>query len=102
MQCCLCLGFGKAVLGMALQIDEILGHHTKNGIISIPHGVVSQYSLSAEFLKKYKIYEGAINNVPDETSLQATKEIQTMISALKESDILFVLISGNIFPHYNF
>ena len=77
-----------------MKIDEILGHHTKKGIISIPHGVMSQYKISDQFLSKFKIHEGAVNNVPDESSLQATKEIEIMISAFKESDILFVLISG--------
>jgi glycerate kinase len=88
------IGFGKAVLAMALQMDTIIGHHTMKGIISIPHGVMSQYSLPDQFLKRYTIYEGAVNNIPDEESLKATKEIEEMVSNLKDCDVLFVLISG--------
>ncbi|XP_046636918.1 glycerate kinase-like [Daphnia pulicaria] len=91
---CHVIGFGKAVLAMALQMDTIIGHHTMKGIISIPHGVMSQYSLPDQFLKRYTIYEGAVNNIPDEESLKATKEIEEMVSNLKDCDVLFVLISG--------
>lgn len=94
------LGFGKAVLGMALRMDEILGKHIKKGILSIPHGVVSQYDLSSQFLSRYNIYEGAVNNIPDEDSLRATSEIMDMVSNLDEHDILFILISGITFPHF--
>ncbi len=88
------IGFGKAVLAMAVQMDTIIGHHTMKGIISVPHGVMSQYSLPAQFLKRYTIYEGAVDNIPDEESLKATKEIEEMVSNLKDCDVLFVLISG--------
>ena len=87
------------MLAMALQMDTIIGHHTMKGIISIPHGVISQYNIPDQFLKRYTIYEGAVNNIPDEDSLKATKDIEEMVSQLKESDVLFVLISG-IFINY--
>lgn len=94
------LGFGKAVLGMALQMEQILGNHIQKGILSIPHGVISQHTLSDKFLSKFKILEGAANNVPDEDSLQATSEIMDMVSSLEENDILFVLISGIMFHYF--
>ncbi|XP_059350852.1 glycerate kinase-like isoform X2 [Daphnia carinata] len=91
---CHVIGFGKAVLAMALQIDKIIGQHTTKGVISIPHGVMAQYSLSDQFLKRYTIYEGAENNIPDEDSSKATKEIENMVANLKNNDLLFVLVSG--------
>lgn len=85
---------------MALQLDEILGKHVKKGILSIPHGVMSQYALSSQILSRYNIYEGAMNNIPDKDSLRATTEIMDMVSNLDENDILFVLISGIMFPNF--
>ncbi|KAK4015978.1 hypothetical protein OUZ56_030943 [Daphnia magna] len=91
---CHVIGFGKAVLAMALQIDKIIGQHIVKGVISIPHGVAAQYSLPDQFLNRYTIYEGAVNNIPDEGSLKATKEIENMVANLKNDDLLFVLVSG--------
>ena len=88
------VGFGKAVLGMSIQLHSILNSHVKQGIISIPHGVVSQYSLSNDFLKKFKIFEGAANNIPDLDSCNATDGILHVVSQLSPDDVLFVLISG--------
>lgn len=79
---------------MALQIDKIIGQHIVKGVISIPHGVAAQYSLPDQFLNRYTIYEGAVNNIPDEGSLKATKEIENMVANLKNDDLLFVLVSG--------
>lgn len=90
---------------MALQMDETIGQHTVKGIISIPHGVAAQYSLPEQFLNRYTIYEGAVNNVPDEDSVKATKEIEDMVSNLTANDLLFVLVSGiapYMFMHFNF
>ena len=36
------VGFGKAVLGMARVVENILGHHIRSGIISIPKGLPKQ------------------------------------------------------------
>lgn len=79
---------------MALQLDNILGHHIKKGIISIPHGVQSQYTIPAHFSSKYQLFEGAVNNIPDEHSFLATQQIENLVSSLKDGDILFILISG--------
>lgn len=32
------VGFGKAVSGMARAVEDILGDHIVEGVISIPHG----------------------------------------------------------------
>ena len=82
---------------MSTQLHSILSDHIKQGVISIPHDVVSQYNLSSTFLEKFKIYEGAVNNIPDSDSLRCSNEILDVVSQLSPSDILFVLISGT---HY--
>lgn len=92
----LCSGFGKAVLGMALQLDEIVGSHIKKGIISIPHAVRTNHNPGQDFLRKFQIYEGARNNIPDEESLLATNQIKQMVSGLVQNDVLFILISGRL------
>ena len=33
------IGFGKAVLGMVRAVEEILGDHIVNGILSVPDGI---------------------------------------------------------------
>ena len=90
-------GFGKAVLSMAVKLENILKEHVHSGVLSIPHGVLagSQQNLTQDFLSKYKIHQGAVNNIPDEDSLKATLEIKEKLSSVTNDDILFILISGN-------
>lgn len=33
------VGFGKAVLGMAAEVERIVGDHLVHGIVSVPHGI---------------------------------------------------------------
>lgn len=88
------IGFGKAVLGMAIELENLLTNNIQSGVLSIPHDSLAQAKLSSEFLRKFSIFEGAKNNIPDKDSLNGTKEILHLISNLSESSILFVLISG--------
>ena len=37
------VGFGKAVLGMARVVEDILGDHIRKGILSIPVGAKDDY-----------------------------------------------------------
>ncbi|XP_075153426.1 glycerate kinase [Haematobia irritans] len=95
---CYAVGFGKAVLGMAVQLEEALGSFLHQGIISIPKGSRQQFqNLKHMCLKDdtiFRVYEGAENNHPDDIALQAAKEIKELAKNLNENDILFVLISG--------
>lgn len=36
------MGFGKAVLGMADELQRLVGNHIVNGILSVPVGAVQQ------------------------------------------------------------
>ena len=42
------VGFGKAVLGMARVVEDLLGDHIIRGIISIPQGARHDYRTSGK------------------------------------------------------
>lgn len=94
------VGFGKAVSGMARAVDDILSQHIVTGIISIPYGCQQQLRETGKdymVLKagsKIQVSEGSKDNMPDDTSYQAALKIKDLVSKLKETDILIVLISG--------
>jgi len=87
-------GFGKAVLPMALGLESVLSKHIQRGILSTPKGSMAKFELPKEFTDKFKILEGAQDNLPDADSRNATREIENLAKNLKEDDILFVLVSG--------
>lgn len=45
-------------------------------------------------VSKIKVFEGAIDNLPDQNSLQAAREIKSKVQSLTENDILLVIITG--------
>uniref|UniRef100_A0A224XBF2 Glycerate kinase n=1 Tax=Panstrongylus lignarius TaxID=156445 RepID=A0A224XBF2_9HEMI len=89
---CYIVGFGKAALDMALASEEVVGEHVRDGVISVPEGIMSQSKLTPP--KIVKVYEGAKGNVPDEKALVASKSIVSVIKMLNEKDLLLVLVSG--------
>lgn len=95
---CHVVGFGKAVLGMAVQLETSLGDYLHKGIISIPKGSRQQFKgikeMSLNDSSSIKVYEGAENNQPDENALEAAKEIKKLAESMTQNDVLFVLISG--------
>uniref|UniRef100_A0A0B7A6G8 Glycerate kinase n=1 Tax=Arion vulgaris TaxID=1028688 RepID=A0A0B7A6G8_9EUPU len=94
------VGFGKAVLGMARVVEDMLGKHINTGIISIPQGLQEEMtdSQNREMLlapnSKIVVYEGAADNAVDESAYEASKAIQNLASDLTENDLLIVLCSG--------
>lgn len=95
------VGFGKAVMGMAIVLEHILGNYLKKGIVSVPSASMnvlwesedkSYFPLLETSVVKY--YEGSENNQPDDRSLETTHEIIDLVESLTENDILIVLISG--------
>lgn len=89
------IGFGKAVLFMASQVEKILGNRLSNGVICVP---VNSQDTEEPTLKEnsvIEVYEGAYNNLPDEKALRGTEAIINLVKSLnKETDSLLVLISG--------
>ncbi|XP_065357861.1 glycerate kinase [Calliphora vicina] len=95
---CHVVGFGKAVLGMAVQLEKSLGEFLHQGILSVPKGIQQQFEGNKEMSLKtnslIQIYEGAENNQPDENALQAAMDIKKLAESMTQEDVLFVLISG--------
>ncbi|XP_078270324.1 glycerate kinase [Rhinoraja longicauda] len=93
-------GFGKAVMGMAAAVEQILGDHLVQGVISVPLGIQKVLRLAGkeEMLlrpqTKIQAQEGAQHNLPDENALKAAKRIHHLAEGLTENDLLLVLISG--------
>lgn len=92
------VGFGKAVLGMAVQIERILGDRLASGCISIPTGTLERFKDDYEFqLSKSSniaVIEGARNNLPDVKAVEAARKIKILAESMTEEDILCVLVSG--------
>nr|XP_033781681.1 glycerate kinase [Geotrypetes seraphini]XP_033781682.1 glycerate kinase [Geotrypetes seraphini]XP_033781683.1 glycerate kinase [Geotrypetes seraphini]XP_033781684.1 glycerate kinase [Geotrypetes seraphini]XP_033781685.1 glycerate kinase [Geotrypetes seraphini]XP_033781686.1 glycerate kinase [Geotrypetes seraphini]XP_033781687.1 glycerate kinase [Geotrypetes seraphini] len=94
------VGFGKAVLGMAAELEKILGNHLVQGLVSVPDGICAslrQAGRGKMLLKsdsRIKVMEGAKHNLPDEAAVRAAEEIERLTKGLTASDLLLVLISG--------
>ena len=97
------IGFGKAVLGMAQAVENLLENHVQRGIISVPLGIHeslrnSSFKDAREMLlcegSKILAKEGARNNLPDYAATQTALDIENFIKNLQDNDILIVLISG--------
>ncbi|CAG5980009.1 unnamed protein product [Menidia menidia] len=94
------VGFGKAVLGMAAEVERIMGDHLVRGVISVPHGIqqsLQQHGKGHLLLKEdsqIKVMEGAKHNLPDDDAQRAAEGIKQLASKLTEEDLLLVLISG--------
>nr|XP_023023245.1 glycerate kinase-like isoform X1 [Leptinotarsa decemlineata] len=89
---CYVVGFGKAVLGMATEIEKVLGNQLERGIVSVPEGIFEKYQNVPR--TKIQYVEGAKNNLPDENALRGAKMIQELVEGLTEADLLIVLVSG--------
>ncbi|XP_011190111.1 glycerate kinase [Zeugodacus cucurbitae] len=95
---CHVVGCGKAVLGMAVQLEKSLDKRLVSGVLSIPEGTRARFQDVPEMQLSTNtvldVIEGAPNNQPDEQALEAAKRIKTLAASMTENDILFVLISG--------
>lgn len=86
------VGFGKAVLHMALQTVRILNGRVNEALVSVPHGSVAAGFDDAG--GKLRAMEAADNNEADERAVRNTGRIRSAIGRLKDDDTLIVLISG--------
>nr|KAG5697070.1 hypothetical protein BaRGS_001986 [Batillaria attramentaria] len=98
------VGFGKAVMGMARAVEQILGDHIVSGILSVPRGQTESLQqkgrgdLLLQPETKIRIYEGGQKNLPDEVAHQAALDIQELVSNKKDTDLIIALISGGGSP----
>lgn len=82
------LSVGKAAVPMAKAAEDIFGEKIKTGL------VVTKYGHSKGFSSKvFEILESA-HPVSDENSVLAAEKGLEIVSALSESDVLLVLLSG--------
>lgn len=89
---CYAIGFGKAALGMAIELERILDKTLLKGIISVPIGSLA--SLATTSIHKFEILEGAKDNLPDFKAVENAEQIVNFVKCLDEDSIIFVLISG--------
>lgn len=80
------LGFGKASGLMALAVESILGDRITYGLVIVKYGHACK-------LNKIKIREAG-HPVPDESGIEATKELVEIASNAGEKDLVICLISG--------
>lgn len=95
------VGFGKAVMGMAVELERMLGDVLKKGIVSVPslsRDAVWSSEDKSSFPKlhdsRIDYREGGVNNQPDSRSLDTTHDIIDLVEKLTETDTLIVLVSG--------
>ncbi|KAG7189617.1 hypothetical protein KM043_017299 [Ampulex compressa] len=95
------VGFGKAVMGMAIALEQLLGNALKKGIVSVPS--ISEDAIwDSEDKSSFPKLKGGVvdycaggtNNQPDDRSLETTHNIIDLIEPLTENDTLIVLVSG--------
>ncbi|XP_011867881.1 PREDICTED: glycerate kinase-like [Vollenhovia emeryi] len=84
------VGFGKAVMGMAVELERVLGGALKRGIVSVP-SVPGSAGLRGS---RIECREGGVDNQPDSRSLDTTHDIVDLVEGLTETDTLVVLVSG--------
>ena len=80
------VAFGKAAPFMAKSLDKILGTRIRDGVFLY----LPQHQISLDSLKSLP----ASHPLPDERSLQASREILELAAGLGKKDLLLVLISG--------
>jgi glycerate 2-kinase len=80
------VGGGKASGSMAEALEEILGCIITEGIINVPHGC-------SQKTKKIRLH-AASHPLPDQTSVEGTKQILEVVGKATEADLVICLISG--------
>lgn len=89
---CYMVGFGKAVLDMAVETEKIIGSHLKRAVVTIPVGIFQTHQMPEN--SKIEFIEGAKNNLPDKNAMMGAEMIKELVEGLDKDDLLIVLISG--------
>lgn len=88
---CYMVGFGKAVLDMAVETERILGLQLQRAVVTIPVGIFKTHQRPDS---KIEFIEGAKNNLPDKDAMIGAEIIKKLAEGLDKDDLLIVLISG--------
>ncbi|XP_063979803.1 glycerate kinase [Diachasmimorpha longicaudata] len=94
------VGFGKAVLGMAMEMEKLLGKKLTKGIVSLPRGCMNEQLKSMNNVPVFEpsgvinYRENCVNNQADDETLKTTRELMDLTRSLEEKDTLIVLVSG--------
>ncbi len=79
------IGAGKASLGMAEEIEKILGKRIKTGICCVP--------VKYTELERIEVVE-ASHPIPDERSVEGAKKAISILEKTNEKDLIICLFSG--------
>lgn len=85
------VGAGKATARMADALCTILGRSVAGGAISVPYGDARKVSRKNRSL--IAVTE-ASHPIPDDSGLQGTRRIVSVLKQARENDLVFVLLSG--------
>lgn len=95
---CHLVGFGKAVLGMAVQIEQQLGDRLVSGVLSVPVGTAVKFLKDPDMQLRagsvVQVFEGARDNLPDDRAAENAVRILDKCRQMTRDDVLIVLISG--------
>lgn len=89
------IGAGKATYPLAVALEEILGGRITDGFISVKKGQAGPFLEKFGALTKIRAAESA-HPVPDETSLEAGREIWRIADRAGQADLVFCLMSGGV------
>lgn len=84
------VGYGKAVLPMAVAISEILGDQIHEGVLIAKH---NDLRLQAKLPDSIRVFKGS-HPVPTEMSYKATDFLLSMLNKTTANDLVIGLISG--------
>lgn len=82
------VGCGKAVVPMALAVEDVLGESITRGV------VLTKYGHLAKGMNQYINVLEAAHPVPDRAGIEATTSVLDVLREAQEEDIVLALISG--------
>ena len=80
------IGAGKAAASMAAAMEGVLGDRLDSGLVIVKSGGAVQ-------LQRIVCREGG-HPVPDDASVQATRELLSLVDGVQADDTVFLLLSG--------
>jgi glycerate-2-kinase len=89
------IGAGKATYPLAVALEEILGDRITDGFIAIKRGQKKPFDQAYGKLSRIRAAESA-HPVPDESSLEAGREVMKIARKAGEKDLVFCLMSGGV------